>query len=493
MRTLTYLPAFALALSICGFPAIGSTIRIPSGGDLQAAINDAKAGDIIELQAGATFKGNYTLPVKSGTAFVTIRTSAWASLPAGRIALAQKSLLASIVASNGGLPALRTTRSAHHYRFIGLEFRPPDGTYTYGVISIGDGSETQISELPDYIEFDRVYVHGDAKAGGKRGIALNGRHLVVKNSYLVDFKSTWQDAQAMCGWNGAGPITIVNNYLEATGENLMFGGAKATIAGLVPANIEVRRNHFFKPLTWNPTSATYGGKSYVVKNHFELKNARNVLISGNVFENIWAHSQTGYSVVLNGGADGAASAIENATFSNNLFLNCARGLMLAANSVVRTADITVRNNLMAGVTGWLFCLIGGVKDVVIEHNTAPACDRILYVGETSAIGKNPGFVMRHNIFSRGRYGLSGIGTAEGTASLTKFFPGWVFDRNVVIGAKPTLYPAVTFCPMTLAEVGFAKPAAGDYRLTSTSPYTQAGIDGLDLGVDMRALEAAMRE
>ena len=38
----------------------GSTINVPPGGDIQAAINSAKPGDEIVLQAGATYNGNYS-------------------------------------------------------------------------------------------------------------------------------------------------------------------------------------------------------------------------------------------------------------------------------------------------------------------------------------------------------------------------------------------------------------------------------------------------
>jgi hypothetical protein len=44
----------------------GRTINVPAGGDLQAAIYNAQPGDMITLQAGATFTGNFVLPNKSG-------------------------------------------------------------------------------------------------------------------------------------------------------------------------------------------------------------------------------------------------------------------------------------------------------------------------------------------------------------------------------------------------------------------------------------------
>ena len=64
-----------------------------------------------------------------------------------------------------------------------------------------------------------------------------------------------------------------------------------SIADLVPADITIRRNLVSKPLEWR-------GSKWQVKNAFELKNARRVLVEGNVFEHVWAGAQTGYAIVF---------------------------------------------------------------------------------------------------------------------------------------------------------------------------------------------------
>ena len=70
------------------------------------------------------------------------------------------------------------------------------------------------------------------------------------NSYISDIKAVNADSQAINGYNGAGPFTIENNYLEAAGENVLFGGADPAVTNLVPSDIVLRRNHLFKPLAW---------------------------------------------------------------------------------------------------------------------------------------------------------------------------------------------------------------------------------------------------
>ncbi|HEU4871474.1 MAG TPA: hypothetical protein VFT44_00145, partial [Pyrinomonadaceae bacterium] len=49
----------------------GSILRLDRNGDLQDAIDQAKPGDTIVLEAGAAYTGNFTLPVKSGSDFIT--------------------------------------------------------------------------------------------------------------------------------------------------------------------------------------------------------------------------------------------------------------------------------------------------------------------------------------------------------------------------------------------------------------------------------------
>ena len=64
----------------------------------------------------------------------------------------------------------------------------------------------------------------------------------------------------------------------------MFGGGASQDTS---ADIEIRRNHFYKPRSWNPADPTYGNIPLSVKNHLQLKNASRVLVEGNVMENVW--------------------------------------------------------------------------------------------------------------------------------------------------------------------------------------------------------------
>ncbi len=45
---------------------VGAT-RVPAGANLQDAIDRARPGDTLVLEAGATYVGNFTLPDKTGS------------------------------------------------------------------------------------------------------------------------------------------------------------------------------------------------------------------------------------------------------------------------------------------------------------------------------------------------------------------------------------------------------------------------------------------
>src|SRR2546427_5149361 len=53
-----------------------NTIDVPPGADLQAALDQAQPGDTIRLAAGSVYTGAFTLPLKSGSGYITVRTSA---------------------------------------------------------------------------------------------------------------------------------------------------------------------------------------------------------------------------------------------------------------------------------------------------------------------------------------------------------------------------------------------------------------------------------
>ena len=234
-------------------PATNTQRHVRAGDDLQAVLNAAAPGDTILLDAGVTFHGNFVLPAKSGSTYITVRSNTADDLlpgPGTRITPAASSLLARLQSPNDN-PVFITAEGAHHWRLMLLEIGPTD--FGAGeIVRLGEGwtAQSQLSQVPYEIELDRVYIHGHKLYGQKRGIAMNGRAIFIRNSWISDIKAVGVDSQAIGGWNGPGPLLVENNYLEGAGENFLLGGADPAISGLVTEDVTVRRNYFSKPMSW---------------------------------------------------------------------------------------------------------------------------------------------------------------------------------------------------------------------------------------------------
>jgi hypothetical protein len=480
-------------------PPSGTTINVPAGGNFQQALNNAVPGNTIVLEAGATYVGPYTLPNKTGAGWIYIRSSAYANLPppGTRVSVTDAVNMPKItVAANQG-GTIETALQAHHYRFVGIEFRPVANNFVFNLIDIGSSSQAIQANLPNNITFDRCYIHGDPALGSRRGIAMNGSFIAVIDSYISDFKEKGADTQAVWSSNGAGPFKIVNNYLEAAGENVMFGGAEPAVANLVPSDIEIRRNHISKPLSWI-------GAGWTIKNLMEFKNARRILVEGNLFENSWAAAQDGEGIVVTPrNEDGGApwSATQDITIRLNKILNVGKGFNLSGRDTNFQSQVTQRvlfeNNVVVvtrlqNATGRIFQVTNGPVDTTIRHNTA----LITVNGGATGFSENQvsvadQFDFRDNIVSRGQIGFGGTGTSEGNGTLNAYYTNYFFQRNAIIGASQNNYPANNFFPANTAAVGFVDYPGGNYRLSPTSTLKNQATDGTDVGANIDAIEAAI--
>jgi hypothetical protein len=465
-------------------PPSGNTITVNAGGNLQTALNNAQLGDTIVLQAGATFTGPFTLPNKTtGSGWIYIRSSAYSSLPASgtRVSPSDASNMPKLVAGAGN-DIIHTGSNAHHYRFVGIEIKPTSGSFIYTLVQLGN-NETSASSLPNNITFDRCYIHGDPSVGGRRGVEMDANYVAVVDSYIADFKA----------FNAPGPYKIVNNYLSAAGENMMFGGADPAITNSIPSDIEIRRNYFFKPLSWI-------GSSWTIKNLLEFKNARRVLVEGNTFENNWQAAQNGFSILLTprnqeGGAPWCGT--QDITIRLNIGINLGQGFNLSgeddAHPSQRTARVYIHDNVMqitslSGSQGRSFGVTHGPTDLTIDHNTVFTNGTMAFV-ENTPLANN--FVFTNNIVDDADYGFVGTGTASGTPTLNGHFSNYTFTKNAIIASQGEPYPSGNFLPSNAAAVGFVNFAGGDYHLSSSSSYKGAGLDGKDLGADIDAITAAL--
>jgi hypothetical protein len=478
--------------SVCSFAqtTLTSIVSVPAGGSLQTAINSAQPGDTIVLEAGAVYTGILTLPVKAGASYVTITSSRLASLPGEgkRISKADAVLMPKLMNAQGGY-AIMADPGAHHYKFVGVEIKGPANVYTSTLVQIGSGRETSASSLPYQIIFDRVYIHGDPAAGGKRGIQMNGKSIVLRNSIVTDFFSDWQETAAVGIWNTPGPLEISNNQLQAGSMSILIGGTDPAIVGVTPSDILITKNYISKPLAWR-------SRKVLGKNLLELKTGKRVTITSNIFENVWLDSQVGFAVNLKPGMENliTPAVTSDIVIKNNVIRHASGGVCITGSNTSGGAvsNVQILNNLFDDIgPSWganlpLFSIYGLPANLKIENNTAtPAVltSNLMNLNGTPAYG----FSFKANIAPHAGYGVKRDSTAAGTASITAAAPGGVFTYNVLFGAtvNAATYPYGNYFPALAALVGWA--AAGNYNLAISSTYYYVGTNGGQPGVNYQTL------
>ncbi|HET6958498.1 MAG TPA: hypothetical protein VFI56_17995 [Vicinamibacterales bacterium] len=505
-------------------PAGKRQLTVTTGDELQRALDQAVGGDVILLADGATFRPaapegsfllrNRRIPIDQ---WVTIRSAnrafdaGGALPPSTRADSSHANLMPKLRAVSTNKPAIRAEAGARGYRLIGLDIGADEGVaHLSNLVELGSGRETTVEAEPSDIVIDRCYLHGNDQGDYRRGVALNGVRMAVVDSSLENFHDAHSDSQAIGGWNGAGPFRIVNNLLEAASENIMFGGADPAIEGLVPSDIEVRRNLSTKRLSWKESGVA-------AKNAFELKNARRVLVDGNIFEHVWTSGQNGTAIVLKStNQEGRCTwcVTEYVTFSNNIVRDAASGLAingaeagakglplpLRANHI-RVANVLFENIGAAdwGTGGKLFRVTNGVSDVEITHVTSTSNPNGILDAQNAA-DVNPNLVFSYNIVERRLYGI-GAGANEGLATLTRNFAPATFSQNVLVNtsaatkqsiadaALKSRYSKDTTVVPGWEALGFQ---SGTFKLSSSSRFAGTSSDGKDPGADIDAIERAQK-
>jgi hypothetical protein len=556
------LPLTYMQTAMADTPAPGSVIAVNAGGDLQSALNSANCGETIQLQASAVFAGNFTVPAKScdDQHWIIVRTSTpdtqlppegtrmtpcyagIVSLPARPAYPCQnpQKLLATIELNKPGMISgpIQFLAGANHYRFVGLEItRLPGIGSTVDLMAMQNTS----TGSADNIILDRCWVHGTAQDETRRGFALGSMSSVgIVDSYFSDFhcisiSGTCTDANDIGGGAGNYAQTvwkIDDNFLEAAGESILLGGAAATIT---PSDIEVRFNHFFKPLTWLQGNPGFVGGSdgnpFVVKNHFELKNGKRILIEGNIFEDNWGgFTQHGYSIVLTPRNDyDVTTQISDCNVCQVTDITIRYSTISHVGAAMNISDVLTNGEPAAGggrysihdVTlddieathylggGGLFLIMNywqqnGLNSLQITHVTGfpdPGGRILALVNDTT----NPpiqGFVFTDNIVSVPTLPVWGAGGGSDNCEMSRYpitgldacFANYVFTGNVLIGPPADLpasdWPTGNMLPASVSDVEFVNYNNGDggnYTLSPSSPYKSAS--GPDPGADIAAINA----
>jgi hypothetical protein len=511
------LPRVTVPSAMADTPAPGSVIPVNAGDDLQSALNKANCGDMIQLQAGATFSGKFIVPAKNCDInhWIVVRTSAPDSaLPAegqratpcyagvasllGRPQYScanPKNVMAKVQTQVQGSGPFMIATGANYYRFIGLEITRPSGTPGSGVLMFAQGTA-------DHLVVDRSWLHGALQDETRIGVNLRGvTNAAVVDSYFSDFHcisttGTCTDSHAVSGGvsdTQDGPFKIQNNFLESAAEGILFGGGAAT---KTPTDIQILNNHFWKPWQWMPGSPNFiggtDGNAFIVKNHLELKNAVRVLAEGNLMENCWGgFSQTGYGIVLSPKNSYGLCPLCQVTDVTIRYVHISHGgggismaTILSGNGIngfpaLAGARWSIHDVVIDDITtlhkgnGTMFQIMNNwlqnpVNSVTINHVTAfpDPGSHIMSMGNVNyTTAPMYGLVFTNNLLITGRYPVWNTGGATSCAyfdvpvtSITKCFTTVTFSNNVLaatpLAFPPSKWPSNNLFPATTDDVGF---------------------------------------
>jgi hypothetical protein len=544
-------------------PGPGSPLLFPGGtaaspapvAPIQAALNaNPPCGSVFKLQAGTYYVGKLVFPrhvpeCTAATPIIITTDDPALPTPGTRVTPADAVHMPKILTNLTNVPALEFSQQGgtpgvspggSFYRLIGIEVSglPAIQSLAFddALVHLGLG-ETLASDMPHDIIIDRCFIHGTSTWEIRRGVLMNGVRLAVIDSNISDIHQTGADAQTIAGWNGPGPLKIQNNRLEASGENILFGGAIPPLSTNIPSDIEIRNNYFFKPLIWMTST-------FSIKNHLEFKNGQRVLIEGNIFENNWLNAQVGISIVVTprgliGSNQGPLNYTgSEMTFRGNLITHVGGAFNFASGDSndpafpLRGFNVALLNNVIldananptlsqspfgsGGGAGTGLQFLAGVPNVTIDHNTIFP-DRIFLTTDLASFTTPPNrpntpIAITNNVFQQGQYGVACSGFGLGNAALNNCFddpatptPDYMFIRNLILNLNTPItgltmndYPATnqtcdtlgTPCfPAAAAAAGVVDPAncnAGAFNpdACALNLFTGDGTDGKTLGADV---------
>jgi hypothetical protein len=552
-------------------PSPGTVTQIATNSKLQTALDNATCGDTLVLQAGQTYPG-FTLPAKNCDAnhYITIRSSALAtglppegvratpcnagvaSLP-GRPDLSCPST-SNVMARVAGLPQashiIGTDPGANYYRLVGLEVADTEANG-----SAGGYYDLITLTSADHIIVDRCWIHGSPTGEDVKGVEFSASsYIAVVDSYISDIHSKLSglgaDSSAIGSVTGTGPVKIVDNFLEAAGENVLWGGGASTAN---VADVEMRRNHMFKPFTWWASSPSYFGTAFQVKNLFESKTGIRQLVEGNIFENSWAQAQKGTAILFdprNQYGKCPECTVHDVIFRYNIVRHAVNALGMS--SVYATTcpgeagngtgnclylsgalyNLSLHDNLLDDINestyspgdccsdGFLFAIVtdqpsNWPHDIRIEHNTGfPVGWGMGYVVIRGTPQVIANFSLENNLMTSGNNGFGAVPpgnhepgcTAKNGTGMIGALNGcmgnsWTATGNVFADsstAKSPKFPGAPFPtgnfeepnPDAVGFVNFNNGNGGDYHLLPTSLQRNASTDGKDPGADIDAMQTA---
>ena len=397
----------------------------PGGSVVEATVTNAvelknalRAGGAIRIAPGR-YMGNFVIGV-DGTSLL-----GRADLPDRRVAPADVSGVV-LAPFDRLVPPLRVM--ANHVSVTGITV--VNGASDRETVVVGSHTATDALQQPDDVTFDRVAVLA-GESGGVRGFSLHTRRVTLTRSYVAGFWYRGRDAQAVFALNGPGPYILRDNYIEGSGENILFGGATIHIPDCVPGDVQIVGNTLAKPDAWR-------AKTGAVKNSLEFKAVRRAVVENNLIDGNWKDGQDGSPILLtprNQYGNTPWVVVEDVMLRGNVVRRAVQGYAISilgrdnVHPSKQTARVTIERNLFVDAPNGIR-VVGGVDGgLTVRRNTFPA----IRYNWFAFSGKGPltPLTVTGNVTRSGSYGISGDGsTAVGVPSL-KLAKVVAFTDNII--------------------------------------------------------------
>lgn len=517
---------------------------------LQAQINAAAALSVnlthqIILATGTVCTGPYVLRSHAGPGWIIITGPNGGVVSSGtRVTTASAASMPQVKygensSHNGSFSA---ESGATHYRIIGIDMIQDSvcsgcavGTTNYASVYTGYGNGGYTGT--GYIIVDRSLIrdmdNAHYKIRGMSGDADLG-NIAMIDSYCAGVKEPNNDTQCFLAITNPGPILVRNNYLEATGENLMLGGGvpAGNDPAKIPQDVTITLNTFQKNPLFN------GNTYHQIKSLLETKLGKRVKVDGNDFvgQDWNGGGQIWRLTVRNENGTFPQAEVSDITFTNNKITNSCAGISSfgsddggGGGQSMHAKRWNISNNLFVlganctpyGSNRFMSIAIGGgsvsgtgvdctdssptckVEDLTIRHNTVDMGTtgggmfcimsarqlRMDWKDNLINAGSGPG-----NFDCNG--GMTGV---RGQAILDLAWGAsgysWLNNgiANISVGGEGSgIYPQGNgnIYPASATSFLWTNPVAGDYTLQAGSPAKNAASDGTDMGVNFTAYNAA---
>jgi hypothetical protein len=323
------------------------------------------------------------------------------------------------------------------------------------IADAGSGTHTLVEEgvtRPEHqardIIIDRCYFTGTPFDIIRRSIGMHGIDVTLRNSFIERAKDINTDAQAIVSYNGTGPYTIENNFLEGATENVMFGGAIGGVIanppldpnGVTPADILVRFNYLaknparYKLERWQasmyveagkPIQGTTGATSYIALNSGTTGATEPLwptvlnreVADGEVNWRAWAPAGSAYRWVVKNNFE--LKAAERAVIQHNVFEHMWKDGQETALNFKTENQARPGGEYAARTENILF------RDNIIR--SAPAA----WKGSQGVRGKAANWQIVNNLFTN-------IDGTERTLQIAGMpFAGLVIDHNTIVSRNAT--------------------------------------------------------